>query len=302
MGNVSTSDLGIGSSGIKKEVIDSMIKQIAKETFKMKQAVAIVPTSAWTNTFFRENTAILEGKSGNTTDGLARGANFPQANQSWKEVSVKIIKYGQESNIAWETILASDINTQARTVIALTEAVVSKVDNKLYESLSQGDGKDSDIVIQSFAIGVQKYWNGSSGAIVDDMMKAKQVIGQAPNNYDTGNLLCFISPRDERAIAKHMADKGTQWEPIATDIARNGAIAKIGGVTLIVSNSVTASYALVVKPKTCATYNELVSLRSTTIEDPYKSITIRVVEEGSLSLTDPLSIVLIKGTQGVDGL
>ena len=60
--------------------------------------------------------------------------------------------------------------------------------------------------------------------------------------------------------------------------------------------SITASYALVVKPKTCATWHELVSLRSDTEEDPFRSTRLRVVEEGSLILTDPLAIVLIKDT------
>ena len=95
----------------------------------------------------------------------------------------------------------------------------------------------------------------------------------------------------------YLADKGAQWSPIATDIAKNGQIGKVSGITIVSSNSVTASHALVVKPKICATWKELVSLRSTTVDDPYKSLKIRVVEEGVLELTDPLAVVLINNTQ-----
>ena len=98
-------------------------------------------------------------------------------------------------------------------------------------------------------------------------------------------------------MMNYFADKGTQWTSISTDIAKNGKLGKAAGVTLVESNSVTASYALVVKPKTCATWKSLVPLKSTTVNDPFKSVTIRVVEEGVVGLTDPLAVVLIKGTQ-----
>ena len=126
-------------------------------------------------------------------------------------------------------------------------------------------------------------------------MKASELIS-TNGNYDVGNLICFISPRDRRAIANYVADKGAQWEGPATNVLVNGSVGKVAGMTLVESNSVTASYALVLKPKTCATWHELVSLRSTTVDDPYKSLMLRVVEEGSLILTDPLAIVLIGGT------
>ena len=47
-----------GSLTLRKELVDSMVKQIAARAYKFKQAVAIVPTNAWKNTFFREQTDI----------------------------------------------------------------------------------------------------------------------------------------------------------------------------------------------------------------------------------------------------
>ena len=292
-------DYGIseGTVGLRNEVIDSMVKQIAAQTYKFKQACAIVPTSAWKNTFFRENTDVLAGGVGNTTKGLPRGANFPQATVSWEEVSVRIVKYGLEDNIAWEDLLANDINIQSRTVIKLTAGVVKAVDDEIWDGLTETLGTASSNRIQSFAIDgtTQGSWDEASAAIIDNIMRASEMIGK--KNYDTSDLMCFVSPRDKRSIMKYLADKGAQWMPVATDIVTNGNIGRIAGVTIIESNSVTASYALVVKPKTCATWKELVSLRSTTVDDPYKSLKIRVVEEGVLELTDPLAVVLIKNTQ-----
>jgi len=284
-------DLESGSTGLRAEVIDSMVKQIAAQTYKFKQACAVVPTSAWKNTFFRENPDVLAGGVGNTTKGIPRGANFPQATVGWEEVSVRIVKYGLEDNIAWEDILSNDINIQARTVVKLTAGVVKAVDDEIWDSLTEsrvGTGR-----IQSFA--VAQYWNGASSAVIADLMKASRII--AEKNYDVGNLICFISPRSKAGIMHTLSSKGAQFPQIATDVTNNGRVGRLAGIQLVESNSVTASYALVVKPKTCATYKELVSLRSTTVDDPYKSLKIRVVEEGVVELTDPLAVVLIKDVE-----
>ena len=284
----------VGHAVLRKEVIDSMVKQTAAQTYKFKQAVAVVPTSAWKNTFFREGTSVLKGNTGNATKGIPRGSNFPQDKVNWQEITVRIIKYGLETNIPWEDIISGEINVQARSIIRLTAGVVKAVDDQIWDELTESQSGTG--VIQSFAILGGKQWNASSAAIVDDLMKASELIS-TNGNYDVSNLMCFVSPRDKRSIMNYLHDKGAQYNQLGEDIARNGAIAKVAGVTIIESNSVTASFALVVKPKVCATYKELVSLRSTTIDDPYKSLKIRVVEEGTIELTDPLAIVLISDTQ-----
>ena len=285
----------VGHAVLRKEVVDAMIKQTAKATYKFKQAFSIVPTNAWKNTFFREGTSVLAGQTGNAVKGIPRTSNFPQARSNWEEISVNIIKYGLETNIPWEDIISGAINVQAREIINITEGVVKAVDDQLWDEISDTQGTGSGNVIQSFALTEGKTWNAASAAIIDDLMKASELIA-TNGNYDTGNLICFVNPRDKRAMMNYLADKGAQWMPIATDIAKNGNIGKIAGVQIVESNSVTTSFALVCKPKTCATYKELVSLRSDVEMDPFRSLRIRVVEEGVVELTDPLAIVLIKNT------
>jgi hypothetical protein len=235
----------------------------------------------------------LAGQANHAFKGIPRGAPFPNANPSWQEVSVRIVKYGNSAQIFWEDIIAGEIDVQARTIVRLTEGVVKAVDDQLWTELTQSLGQDTNIVIQSYAITGGRYWDASSAAIVSDLMNASRLISQN-GNYDTNDLICFVSPSDKVNIMNYLADKGTQWQSIATDIASNGKIGQVAGITIIESNSVSTSYALVCKPKTCATYKELVSLRSTTIDDPYKSVTIRVVEEGAVELTDPQAIVLLQ--------
>ena len=283
-------DLQHGSVGLRSEVIDSMVKQVAARTYKFKQACAIVPTNAWKNTFFREQTTVPAGASGNATSGIPRGAAFPQYTIGWDEISVRITKFGLEENIAWEDILSNDINVQARTIIRLTEGVVKSVDDIIWDGLTESRAPS---LVNTFSL--VAHWDEASAAIIDDLMRASQLI--AEDNYDVSDLMCFVSPKDKRSIMKYLTDKGAQFPSLATNVAENGRIGNLAGITIVESNSVTASFALVVKPKTCATWKELVSLRSVTTEDPLKSVRIRVAEEGVLELTDPSAVCLIVNTQ-----
>ena len=284
-------DLQAGTVGLRAEVVDSMVKQVAAAAYKFKQACAIVPTNAWKNTFFREQTTVPTGPSGNLTKGLPRGANFPQYTLGWDEVNVRIIKHGLEENIPWEDILSDEINVQARTIIRLTEGVVKSVDDAIWYDLTENITPSA---IQYITIATGYEWNATSAAIIDNVFNGSQLI--AEYNYDTSDLICFVNPHDKRYVMNYLVSKGSQFPTIATDVVRNGQIGKIGDVTFIVSNSVAVSHALLCKPKTCATWKELVSLRSDVTTDPYKSIRIRVVEEGVTELTDPKAIVLIRNT------
>ncbi len=286
---------GLTNRGLRSELVDAIVKQTAEPLYKFKQAVAIVSTSSWTNTFFREDPTVLTGiGTGAGISNIPRGANFPQLTPKWEEVAVKIVKHGAEDSIPWEDIISGTFDIQARIVMKLTQAIVKSVDDDIYNSLSQNNCTDSNLRVQSYAITGAAYWNVSSGAIIDDLLNASRLI--AEKNYDATGLKCFVSPKQKQYIMTYLVGKGSQFPTLATSTAENGNIGRLAGVDLVETNSLTSSFAIMLKPKTCATWKELVSLRSTTIEDPYKSLKIRVVEEGKIELTDPLAICVIKGT------
>jgi hypothetical protein len=291
-------DLQSGSNSLRGEVIDSMVKQIAERTYKFKQAVAVESTSDWSQVFFRENPTVLTGATGNLTRGIPIGANFPQASVSFEKVNVRIVKFGLEENIPWENIISGNVNVQSRTVIRLTEGVVKGVDDEIWDGLTESRAR-VPALIQTFTLGgattATGHWDEASAAIIQDVMHAVQLIGE--QNYPNNSCLCYINPYCKRLILTYLAGKGAQFPNIASDATRNGSIGTIAGVTFIESNSVTASYALVVVPKTCATWSELVPLKSVTVEDPLKSWKVRICEEGVLKVTDPKSICLIQDVQ-----
>ena len=287
--------LQVGDEALRAEVVDKAIKGFAVQAYKFKQAVSISTTNAWKNTYYREESTPLASPTGNAIKGLPRGANFPQAVVKWEKVETVIEKYGLEDNIYWEDILTNDIDVQARTLFRIAEGVVKAVDDEIWDVLTETQGSTAPSAIQSFAIALTLHWDGASAAIIDDLMHAKQLIGEY--NYPTNNLMCFISEKDHRGIVKYLADSGAQFPSMGDEMARNGRTGKLAGINLIIAHSVTASYALVVVPKICATWKQAVALQTKTVIDPFKSVKIRAVEMGVTQLTDPKAVCLIKGTQ-----
>lgn len=288
-------DTEVGQGNIRATYYDKAVKGLAAPVYKFKQACNISTTGAWTNYFYREDPAVLAGLTGNTTKGIPRGAEFPQAAVAWERVSSVIQKYGLEQNIPYEDLISNEIDVKERTLIKIAEGVAKAVDDEIWSVLSEGQNA---INIQSFAIAANYQWNAgadSSFAIIDDLLRAKQKI--AEQNYPTDNLMCFVNPADYRSIMNYLASKGAQFPALGNEVAANGNMGTVAGIKIIVSNSVTADYALVCVPKRCATWKELVPLQTTTKEDPYKSLTIRAVEMGVTQLTDPLAVCLIVNTR-----
>jgi len=287
----------IGGSALRAEVVDKVIKQTAAQTYKFKQACTIATTAAWKDYFYRETSAVLNPLVGGSTASasklLPRGANFPQATPSWEKVMTAQEKYGIEDNIFWEDILTDDIDVQARVMFKLGQKIAKDVDDEIWDTLTESR---TPVLINSFLIDEADGWNGTSGAIIDDLLHAAQLI--AEDNYDTTSLMAFISPADRRYVSAYLASKGAQFPSIGEKIAENGYVGRVAGVDLVVSNSVTTSYALVCVPKICATWRAAVPLTTNTTVDPFKSVRIRVVEMGITQMTDPNALCLIKGTQG----
>lgn len=285
-----TYDQQVGTADMRTIVYDKTVKGFAEAMYKFKQAVTISPTSAWKNYFYRETSTALSGPSGNAIKGVPRGAAFPQAVVSWEKVSTVIEKYGLEDNIHWEDILSDDVDVRTRTLYRIAEGVTKAVDDEIFNTLSE------DLSVSSIqSVTCTAGWDQSSAAIIDNLMHAKQLIGTY--NYPTEGLMVFINNKDHRSIVNYLAEKGAQFPQIGNDMATNGKVGNLVGMQLVVSNSVPASYALVVVPKICGTWKEMVPLQTTTKEDPYKSLTVRAVEMGVTQLTDPKAVVLIKNTQ-----
>lgn len=285
-----------GTASLRAEVVDKSIKQIAEAQYKFKPVLTISSLSAWKSTFFREASGALTAPAGNAFKQIPRGAAFPQVRPTWEEVSSRVEKYGAEDNVFYEDELTNDIDVIARTLYKITEAITKAVDDAIWNVLTENETPSS---IQTVLIAQTKHWNGASAAIINDIMTARQKI--AIYNYDSSNVTLFVSPQGHTDLVTYLAARGAQFPTIGESMATNGRVGKVAGADIVVSNSVAASWALMVVNKIAATWREVEPLKTETTRDPFKSTRIRASCMGVCQLTDPLAVVAIRNTYQTTG-
>lgn len=288
-----------GNADLRARFYDKTIKNLAPRMYKFMQAVTDDSTSAWKNFFWREDATVLTPTGPIGIRGLAPGAQFAQARQKMEQIQANIDKYGLEQSIVWEDILTNDVDIQERALFKLAEGVTKAVDDQIYAVLSDNDSSSSILAKNTggypgVSDGAGGGWNQTSAAIIDDILNAQQLI--AESNIDTSDLILFVNPRDYRSVLRYTTDKGAQFNAMSNDVAMNGKMGKIAGFQLVVSNSVPVSRALLVKPKICGSWKSLVPLQTAVIEDKFRNVTVRVVQEGVCQLYQPKAVVIIRGT------
>ncbi|MFA5051320.1 MAG: hypothetical protein WC499_04370 [Patescibacteria group bacterium] len=272
---------GTGEEAVRATTYDLAIKQIANYAYKFKQLVSVVSSSSWKNYFFREQTNVPEGQSGNAIKGIPRGADFPNAVLTWEQVNSRIDKYGLSATIDHEDLIAGNIDTRNRTILRIAEGVAKAVDSEIYSVLS------TDSSIQSGTL-QGGYWNESSGAIIKDLAKFK---AQVKAYYDNAkDFAVVVHPDMEPHILHYIYEKGSQ-ATTSGQSAFNGEIGNPAGVRVITSSVVAASYALFVVPKTCATWKQLMALQTETKTDAFIGDEIRACEYGVTEVHEPKQII-----------
>jgi len=271
-----------GEDELRATAYDTAIKQIANYSYKFKQLVSVVSSGAWKNYFFREQTDVPEGQSGNAIKGIPRGGDFPNAVLSWEQVASRIEKYGLSSQIDHEDIIAGNIDMRNRTILRIAEGVAKAVDTEIYTIISTDAGIQSGTLYGG-------YWDETSAAIIKDLAFMK---AQVKGYYDNAsNFVMVISPDAEPYVLHYIYEKGAQATTSGQQ-AFNGQIGNPAGVNIITSDVVPASYALFLVPKTCATWKQLMPLATETKTEAFIGDTITACEYGVTEVHEPKQIVL----------
>lgn len=283
-----------GMQDLRDENIDKIVKGFALQSYKFKQVCMTRSGSAWTETYYQETSTELTAAGTRSVKGIPRLAKFPYGEVTWTKVQARIEKYGMEGVISYEDINFNAIDVVARTLLRIGRAVAKSVDDEIWRVLSEGQ---SPSTINSVSITAGNEWDSATVANrdpVQDILNAKKEI--AVDNYDPEGAFLILSPKD---YANLLGNDKISNNPSfrAADVISNGAVGKVLGLTIIVSNSVTASYAMVAVPSECATWVESVPLQTHVIDDPGIKKTIRAFEMGTTQLTNPQAVCLIKNTQ-----
>ena len=286
----------VGQADLRAENVEKIVTGFALQEYRFKQICMISKSSSWQESYYQETAADLSGGLGSAVKGVPRLANFPYGEVSWTKQSSYLIKYGMEGVISWEDAMTNNVDVIARTLLRIGRAVAKAVDDEIWDVISESQSASN---INSVAITAGDEWDSATIANRDpiqDILNGKKKIAESNYDPDNGSGFLLISPKDYANLLGN-ANIRNAGQFYTDAVTKNGRVGQILGLQIIVSNSVTADFALVIIAKEAATWKEANALTVKTINDPGVKYTIRAWEIGVTQLVNPKAVTLISNTQ-----
>ena len=275
-----------GEQDLRAENFSRIVKGFALQNYVMKQLCMIESSKSWTETYYRETAADLEGGSTSPIKEVPRLANFPYGEVSWTKVSGLNVKHGFEGVLSWEDVKTNNIPMIARTLLRIARGVTKSVDATIIAAILADAGNTQ---------AANATWDNAVIADRDpiqDILNGRSLI--KIDNYDFKKLFLLLHPTGEAQLLGN-ANVRNAGQFYTDKVSRNGQIGFGLGANWLSSNSVTDGGAQLVLAKQACTWKSVVPLQVVTIVDPGKSYTVRAWEVGQIQVTDPDAICKITG-------
>lgn len=256
-------------------------------------------TSAREIRWFQKTAGIL---TATTTSGssapianVAPGALPNVIEQSWTRNTSYVRKYFAASPIiAIEDIGDNDVDILAGNLRDIVIAIENQIDARIWDVLTE-----SRSVVNINSVTTNAAWDTASGTgvdIIEDLGEAVQKIRE--NTYEKlTNGVLFVNPKDYKSMVTWLISiKGSSIPGLASSLAGDGVVDQVLGLKVVVSNNVTADYALVADPTKACVYKEYVPVTAETMKHIGIGTEIRVWAEGEAILERPKFCSLISNT------
>ena len=284
------SGIRTGELNLRKENIERAVRGFALQSYVFKNSLMVNKSTSWKETYYVETAADLTGGTNDAVKGIPRLANFPYGEVVWNKRTKTMEKYGMEGVVSWEDAKTSEIDVVARTLLRIGRAVAKAVDAEIYSQVSTNAGG-------TVTIAAGEEWDSATIANRDpiqNILDAIKTISIANYNpYQGGEL--WLNPKDFANLLGN-ANIRNAGQFYTSDVTKNGKVGRLLGLSVKVSNNVTADEAIVLVAKECGTWKEAHPLSVETIIDPGIKYTIRAWEVGVTQITNPDAICKISNT------
>lgn len=287
--------VSVGQTDIRAENVSKAVDGFALLSYRFKGLCKIDKSSAWKESYFQETAADLTGGSGSAVKGIPRLANFPYGEVTHTKKSAINLKHGMDGLVSWEDFAMNDIDSMSRTLLRIARAVTKSVDDEIWDVISESQ---TPSLINSVTIAAGNEWDsltlGNQNPIQNILDCQKEI---ATDNYDAyTNAFLLLSPKDYANLMGNASVRNAA-EFFTADVTRNGRVGKLAGATLIVSNNVTADYALYIIGKEACTWKTVSALKTDVKVNAGISLRVRSWEVGVPQLKNPEACCLLINTQ-----
>ena len=278
----------IGELDIRGENIERAVKGFANKLYKLRPILKQETSSNWTESYYRETSTPLSAGGNRNVNDVARGALAPQIHPTWTKVSTIQKKFMGEAIIYYEDLKTNAINTQARTMFRVAEAIVNAVDLYIYTQLTAATST-------SGVVAAADDWDSATVANRDPIGDILIGIGaMTTNNYDVkSNGYLLVKPVDYASLMRNSKVINNPSFKTA-DVVSNGRVGQICSLTIIESTNVSADEAMIVMGQRAATWKSVSPLTAGIVNDDMGiSLSIRAFEMGHIQITDPQGLYTI---------
>lgn len=276
----------------RSEFIDTAVKAVVKIEEKWKALCAVDTSSAWTESYFREtNDDDTDGGTHSPIKGIPQYAPFPFFDVTETKVSSIIGKYAGESIISLEAQQNATVPMLQRKIYRLGRKIIYQIDVAIESDVSTNAGN-------TVAISTGYEWDSDTiqnRDPVKDVLDAIQELREDGIDALTGRGFIVVNGNDYTNMISNT--KVLNHPTYESGVMQNGQVGKLLGLTIVVSEAVTADQAYVLVGKQGMVWKQANALQVFTIVDPGKQTTIRAFERGVFQLQAPNEICKITNTR-----
>jgi len=283
-----------GQALIRGIDIDKISKDMFNEALIFKKEVKVEPTSSREIRWYQKTSGFITLSSPAKISQIPAGARPFVAEQSWTRNTSYTKKYMLDSPmINMEDESDSDVQLFLNNAEDLTEAVAYDLDGDIWDIVTENQ---SPVNINS--VTSTSAWDAVSGQDpYKDISNAERLIRQQTKRPPK-NLALYLSAKDYDSLKVWLVStKGASIPGFSSQLVNNMTLIYFDAKRVIVSENVTADYALLADLNRSAIYKEWKPLTTVFIEEKGIGRKIRIWTHGITLLVRPKYNCLISNTQ-----
>lgn len=281
-----------GQAEIRGIFLDKKARNYQNEESIFYAEVNVQKTSSREIRYYQRTSGYLTATSP-VSIVIAEGAVPFVLETSWTRNTSYTKKYSLDSPmITVEDEKDSEIRVFMDNLEEITGAVVNDRDGDIFDVATEDQ---TPVNINS--VTATAAWDAASGQNpMEDVSEAIQKIREQTKRKVVNPKL-YVSAKGEKDLKVWITGQGAQFTEVASKMVVDGVLTRFAGCTVVVSENVTADYALVAELKKSTDYWEFFALTTAIIKEELVGRKLRVMTNGIATLTRPKFNALISNTE-----
>ena len=261
-----------------------------EEALIFKPLILNKPTKAREVRFYQKTSGYLTLTAPAKISNVAPGSRPFVAETSWTRENKFTTKYFLESPmINMEDESDSEVQVFLDNLKDVVEAIANDEDQDIWNVISENQSASLINGVTANAA-----WDAASGQDpFEDIMQAKMEIRQQTKRSIRDGKLLVNAQGEKDLLVWLVSTKGSSIPNFASEKVGTGTLAGIAGLQVVVSENVTATFALVADLKQAAEYRQFKPMQTWIITEEGVGRKVRVSTNGVAILRRPKFITLI---------